>query len=89
MIDSITKEPIRVSKYFGAWPFIRLPLEQLDEVKKLLDRAGFRYAVDKYAMSSDGDPYTVGVHFDHRAEVAAIQGLLDDCEASEIVPSRS
>jgi hypothetical protein len=89
MIDSITKEPIRVSKYFGAWPYIRFPLDQLEEVKELLDRAGFRYAVDMYAVSSDGNPYTVGVHFDHRAEVAAIQVVLDDCEALEILLSRS
>jgi hypothetical protein len=89
MIDSITKEPIRVRKYYGAWPYIRLPLDQLDEVKKVLDRAGFRYAVNKYAVSKDGDPYSVGVHFDHRAEVAAIQGVLDSYEAPEIVPNRS
>ena len=78
MIDSVTKEPVRVKKYPEAWPYIRLPLEQLDEVKTLLDRAGFRYAVNKYAVSSDGQPYTVVVNFDHRAEVAAIQGVLDD-----------
>jgi hypothetical protein len=81
MIDALTKEPIRLSKYRGAWPYIRFPLEQLDEVKKVLDRARFRYVVNKYAVSSDGDPYTVGVHFDHRAEVAAIQGVLDDYQA--------
>jgi len=89
MIDSITKEPILARKYYGAWPYIRLPLDQLDEVKELLDRAGFRYAVDTFALSSDGGPYTVDVHFDHRAEVAAIQAVLDDCQAPEIVPTRS
>jgi hypothetical protein len=78
MIDSITKEPIRVSKYPEAWPYIRIPLDQLDEVKKLLDHAGFRYAVDHYAVSADGEPYTVVVNLEHRADVAVIQGLLDN-----------
>lgn len=89
MIDAVTNEPIRVSIYRGAWPYIRFPLEQLDEVKKRLDRAGIRYAVDTYALSSDGDPYTIDVHFDHRAEVAAIQAMLDNCHDREIVPTRS
>jgi hypothetical protein len=87
MIDAVTKEPIRVSIYHGAWPYIRFPLEQFDEVKKRLDRAGIRYDVDKYALSYDGNPYTVGVHFDHRAEVAAIQAVLDECQTREIVTS--
>jgi L-amino acid N-acyltransferase YncA len=89
MIDVVTKEPIRVSMYYGAWPYIRFPLEQLDEVKKRLDRAGFRYAVDKYALSSDGGPYTVDVHFEHRAELASIQGALDDCQAPETITARN
>jgi hypothetical protein len=88
MIDSVTKEPVRVKKYPEAWPYIRLPLEQLDEVKTLLDRAGFHYAVNKYAVSSDGQPYTVVVNFEHRADIAALQRLLDDYQDREIVPSR-
>ena len=37
MIDSITKEPIRVGRYPEAWPYIRMPLDQLDQVKKRVD----------------------------------------------------
>jgi hypothetical protein len=85
MINSITHEPIRVDKYPGAWPYVRVPLDQLDQVKKLLDRAGFRYSVAKNALSRDGEPnIIVKVSFEHRADVAALQALFDDhqCLAS-------
>ncbi|HKI18004.1 MAG TPA: hypothetical protein VKA15_08985 [Isosphaeraceae bacterium] len=88
MIDSHTKEPIRVSRYAEAWPYIRVPLDQLDLVKTLLDRAGFHYSVDKYAVSVDGETYTAVVNLEHRADVAAIQGLLDDYEDSMAMPHR-
>jgi hypothetical protein len=89
MIDVVTKEPIRVDRFPEAWPFLRIPLEQLDQVKKLLDQAGFRYSVNKFAISSDGDPYLVVLHLEYRADVAAIQKLLDDYQGPEMVPSRS
>src|SRR5437762_11171510 len=84
MIDSITKEPIRVDKYPEAWPYIRLPLDQLDQLKKLLDSAGFRYHVAKYALSFKGEPYTVEVSLEHLADVAALQKLLDDHQAPQM-----
>ncbi len=87
MIDVVTKEPSRVDRFPEAWPYIRIPLDQLDQVKKLLDRAGFRYAVDKFALSVEGEPYTVDVHFEYRADVSALQRLLDDCQDPEIVAS--
>jgi hypothetical protein len=40
MIDSITHEPIRVSEIPGAWPYLTVPLDQLDLVKILLDQGG-------------------------------------------------
>jgi len=88
MINSITNEPIRVEKYPGAWPYVRVPLDQLDQAKKLLDHAGFRYSVDVYALSSDGEPYTVDVSFEHRAEVAALQAVFDDYQDPKVVSSR-
>jgi hypothetical protein len=89
MINSITNEPIQVDKIPGAWPYVRVPLDQLDQVKKLLDDAGFRYSVDVYALSSDGEPYTVDVSFEHRADVAAVQSLFDHYQDPTTVPSRS
>ncbi len=77
MINSITNEPIQVDKIPGAWPYVRVPLDQLDQVKKLLDQAGFRYAVAKFALSSDGEPYTVDVSFEHRAQFADLQAVFD------------
>ena len=88
MINSLTNEPIRVSKYPGAWPYVRVPLDQLDQVKKLLDQAGFRYYVHMHAVSIDGGPYTMDVSFEHRAEVAALQAVFDNYQDPKVVPSR-
>ena len=78
MIDSITKEPIRVDKYPEAWPYIRLPLDQLDQVKKLLDGADIRYSVDEDAISFNDQPYTAVVNLAHDVDVSAVQKLLDE-----------
>lgn len=88
MIDSHNREPIRVSRYPEAWPYIQVALDQLDQVKALLDRAGFRYSVDKYAVSVDGEPYIAVVNLEHRADVAGIQRLLDDYQDPAMLPSR-
>jgi hypothetical protein len=89
MIDSITKEPIQVRRYPEAWPYIRLPLDQLDQLKRILDGAGYRYHVAKYALAVKGQPYTVEVSLEHRADVAALQKLLDNYQGLEMVSSRS
>ncbi len=42
MIDSFTKKPIRVIDDGDDAPYIIVRLDQLDAVKKILDRAGYR-----------------------------------------------
>lgn len=62
-----------------------MPLDQLDQVKKVLDRAGLHYHVAKYALSYKGGPYIVKLSLEHRADDAAIQRLLDDFQDPEVV----
>lgn len=80
MIDSFTKEPIRVSDDGDPGPYIMVQLDQLDLVKKILDDAGCRYYVDEDAISFNDQPFTTIVNLAHNADVAAIQRLLDESE---------
>jgi hypothetical protein len=84
MIDSYTKQPIEVIGGKEPWPYVEVQLDQLDVVKKLLDDAGYRYSVDKYALSFNGGPYTLTVAMEHRADAAALQKLFDDNEAPKV-----
>ncbi len=80
MIDSLTKRPIKVSDDEDAEPYIFVQLDQLDLVKKLLEEAGHDFYVEEDAISFNGQPYTSVVELRHRADVTAIQKLLDDNE---------
>jgi hypothetical protein len=89
MTDSFTKEPIRVIREEeDAWPYIYVRLDQLDMVKKILDNAGYRYAVNEEAFSFNDEPYTTVVHLDFRLDAAAVQKLLDDHEDPKLTRQR-
>ena len=88
MIDSFTKEPIRVSDDGDAGPYMMVQLDQLDLVKKLLDDAGYHYYVDEDAISFNDQPYTAIVNLGHHADVPAIQRLLDDNEGPKMARPR-
>ncbi len=87
MIDSLTKEPIRVSDDGEAGPYIIVQLDQLGLVKKLLDDAGYQYYVDEVAISFNGQPYTAIVNLGRHANVPPVQEVLDDNEAPDLVRS--
>jgi hypothetical protein len=76
MIDSLTNEPIRIA-FMESGPYVFVQLDQLEQVKKILDEGGFRYWVDEDAISLNGQPYTSVVNLGREADVAAIQDLLD------------
>jgi hypothetical protein len=89
MIDSITKEPIRVSDDGDAGPYIIVQLDQVELVKGLLDTAGYDYDVDEDAISFNDQPYTSIVNLGLQADVAGIQRLLDDFDSPNIARGRS
>ncbi len=89
MTDSFTKQPIRVIRgEEDEWPHIEVRLDQLDVIEKLLNDAGYRYAVDKYALAYKDEPSTLDVHLDFRTDVAAVQKLLDDHEDPKMTRKR-
>ncbi len=77
MTDIVTKEPLRVSTDGTAGPYIMVPLDQLHEVRQLLDQHSIRYSVDEDAISMNGKPYVTVVDLGRGADAAAVQTILD------------
>ncbi len=78
MIDTSNGERLCVSALPDAAPYIDLPLSQVEEVCRRLDRAGISYWVDPWAISIDDEPETTTINFSRYIDAARIQAALDD-----------
>jgi hypothetical protein len=77
MIDVTTNKPLRVSTEGTAGPYIRLPFNQLDEVRRLLDGSSVRHWVSENVISLNGGPYIAVVNLGREGDAAAVQAILD------------
>jgi hypothetical protein len=77
MIDAMTRKPLHVSTDGTAGPYIMLPVDQLTDVRQLLDRHKIRYAVEDDVISLNGAPETAIIDLGRGADAAAIQSILD------------
>jgi hypothetical protein len=77
MIDATTKKPLRVSNEYPPAPYIRLPLSQLDEVRRLLDNHQIGYWVREYTISLDGGPERTVINLNPGTDVTTVQAILD------------
>jgi hypothetical protein len=80
MIDVITKKPLRVSTHEIAGSSLRIPEDQVDQIRQRLDRHAIRYWVDRHAISIDGGPEITYVHFGPNSDAAQIQAILDEAD---------
>jgi len=77
MTDTTTQAPLRVLTEGTAGPYIIVPLDQLNEVTRLLDSRGIHYSVEENAISLDGAPYTIVINLGRAGNAAAVQSILD------------
>ena len=75
--DAKTKKPLRVSTDGTAGPYIRVPVSQLDDVRRLLDGHGIGYWIGENAISFDGAPEIAVVNFGRGGDPALVQSILD------------
>jgi len=78
MIDSQTREEIRVSQDKNSGPYIMAPLDQLPQIRAKLDRHLIVYWVDSDAISIDNEPYVIFINFGRTEDAKKIQAILDD-----------
>jgi hypothetical protein len=77
MIDVSTQKPLHVSTDGTAGPYIMVPVQQVDDVRALLDAGAIPYWVDTYAISLDGKPEVTVINLDPGTDSADVQHILD------------
>ena len=77
MTDIVTKERLNVSTDGTAGPYIVVPLDQLDEVRRLLNERSIRYSVDEDAISLNGKPFVTVIDLGRGGDADAVQAILD------------
>jgi hypothetical protein len=77
MIDPTTQQPIRVSTEAPTARYIRVSVEFLEKVRKLLEDNDVPHWVDHYAISVDGRPAMIVIHLRRKADPSQVQELLD------------
>jgi hypothetical protein len=77
MTDATTQRRLQVSDDGTAGPYIMVPVSQLAELERLLDRTRIRYWVGENAISFDGGPEIATINLGRGADPAAVQAILD------------
>jgi hypothetical protein len=80
MLDVHTKKPLRVSAHEIAGPSLRIPEDQVEEVRQRLDREAIDYWVSSHAISIDNGPEITYIYFGPQGDAARIQTILDEAE---------
>lgn len=78
MIDVSTKRPLSVSTDGVAGPYIMVPVQQIDDVRTLLDANNILYWVDEDAISLDGKPEVTVVNLGSGSDASSVQNILDN-----------
>jgi len=80
MIDASTRKPLSVSTDGNAVPYIMVPVQQIDEVRALLDGHNIPYWLDDFAISLDGKPAVTVLNLGSGVDAAIVQDLLDNAD---------
>ncbi len=80
MLDVHTKKPLRVSSHEIAGPSLRVPEDQVEQIRERLDREAIYYWVDSHVISIDHGPEITYIHFGRKGDAARIQAILDEAE---------
>ena len=78
MIDTTSREPLRVQTDPVAGPYFMVPESQIADVRRLLDRHGVRYWVDNDVFSVDNGPYIAVVNLGFYGDAEQVQRILDE-----------
>lgn len=77
MTDTTARRPIRVSTDGATGPYIMVPVELLEKVRKLLVEKDIPHWVDHNAISVDGRPAVTVINLGRSANSRRVQDLLD------------
>jgi hypothetical protein len=78
MIDTRKGKRLQVLDGGTGGPYIELTVNQLGEVRKLLDRNEIPYWVDSIAISTDGKPGVTVINLGFDVDMTQVQAILDE-----------
>ncbi len=76
MIDRTTGLPLRVEEG-TVGPYVRLPFDQLAEIKRVLESHRLHYTVREDIISLSGGPFIAVVDLGRGTDAEAVQTILD------------
>lgn len=76
MNDTATRQPIRVSEA-ASGPYIRLTVDSVEKVRKVLTENDIPHWVDNYPVSVDGQPAVTTININQKVDPRRVQDLLD------------
>jgi len=77
MIDTTTRERLRVAADGIAGPYLMIPVSQVPRIREALDRHRVHYWIDADAISLDGKPAVTVVNFGRTGDAQRVQRILD------------
>ncbi|MGD0767417.1 MAG: hypothetical protein ABSB42_04250 [Tepidisphaeraceae bacterium] len=77
MTDIETKRRLTVNTEGNAGPYLMVPLDQLPEVRNVLQQNGIGHVVAPDAIGLNGRPVIAIIDFGRSADVGRIQAVLD------------
>jgi len=77
MIDPPPESKLRVTSGGDAGPYIMLPVQEVERVRKLLDSIDTHYWVDESSVSLDGNPPVTVINLAPETNEEVVQRLLD------------
>jgi hypothetical protein len=81
MVDTTNGKKLEVRGGVEGGPYsIRLPLSQVEAVRRRLDRHSIKYWVDSTAISIDRGPERTSIHLGWNNDPIQVQSILDEAE---------
>jgi hypothetical protein len=77
MIDCSTKAPLQVLDGGDGGPYIMVPVEQVDDLRSLLEMHHIQFQVDEEAISIDAEPEITVVNLFAGTDPRRVQAILD------------
>ncbi len=78
MIDALTKKPLTVINPAPTWPYLRVAVSQLTDIRRVLEINAISHEVSEHFISIDGGPEVAKIKLGRTPDVAAIQKILDE-----------
>jgi hypothetical protein len=78
MVDTGTEKPIRVQIDAVGGAYIKVSVNGLERLRKLLEDNAVRHWVDHYAVSVDGGPSMTMIYLHRKTDPTQVQALLDN-----------